>query len=387
MDKPENLNLTEEDSIVQENELTLQKKIRKHMLTTLKEMFNGLRHPEFNFAISGIIITAVLTLISLFFFLGPYLFTTGEGARGIELFSFNIYPNILGIFISLGIAFTELYLWFLVGIEVTPRAAHYLVDNRVLKLLFTKGQVHYLEFVPQEKRKIAMPHILNKYIALIIAWVSLSAFLLQIIAGVLLEGDPSRILNPGSDWLLFFIRTIVIFFFVPLVFTLIYPIGWMLVDAKLKAYNKFSKLNWLVGKKVVNLTAGIITVGSIIALGATALDDFLPRLQLIFDLVLFCIINISLTVTIIAVFYNIFFQGTFYRRIIDSIDVGFGVTSVTLVTANGEPITKETEDVQVEVEAESDLEVFSPSDDSLDEEPPEIIEDDITTNSFDTEDG
>ncbi len=359
------------------DKVPLRTKIQKHMFVTLKEMYNGLRHPEFKFALSGIIVSIVLLLVSLFFFLGPYFFTIDAETRGIAFFSFNIYPNIIGIFLSLGIAFTELYLWFLVGIQVTPRAAHYLVDNKILKLIFTKGQVHYLEYVPEEKRKIVLPHILNKYIALIIAWVSLSAFLLQIIAGILFGGDPSTILKPGSDWLLFFIRTLVIFFLVPIIFTLVYPVGWMLVDAKLKAYNSFTKLNWLVGKKVVSLTAGIITVGSVVALGATALEDPLDKIQLILDLVIFCIVNISLTVTLIAIFYNIFFQGTFYRRIIDSIDVGFGITSVTLVDESGNPTSDEsrTEDDEVEVESvvqeasvrdSSETTIIEPTDESYD---------------------
>ncbi len=375
--------MTDEISI-QKGELTRRYKIQKHMITTLKEMFNGLRHPEFKFAPSGIIISVVLSIISLFFFLGPYLFTTGT-SRGIELFSFTIYPNVIGILISFGIAFLEIYLWFLVGIEVTPKAAHYLVDNKILKLLFTKGHVHYLEYVPVEKRKIAMPHILNKYIALIIAWVSLSAFLLQLIAGIILGGNPSSILNPGRDWLLFLIRTLVIFFLVPLIFTLVYPVGWMLVDAKLKAYNSFTKLNWLVGKKVVNLTAGIITVGAIIGLGATAVEDLLPKLQLIFDLVIFCVVNVSLIVTIIAIFYNIFFQGTFYRRIIDSIDVGFGITSVTLVTASGDLIPEEIQDEDTKSNAESEVQEFTPLTETSEEPQSESLESDIKFEENETE--
>jgi hypothetical protein len=320
------------------------KNLGKYMLETLKEMFKGLRHPEFSFAISGIIISVILLLLSIFFFLGPYIISnasTSSGSPAIQLVSFVIPAHPLGVLISVIIAFAEIYLWFLVGIKVTPKAAHYLVDNKVLKLLFTKGHVHYLEYVPAEKRKIAMPHILNKYIALIIAWVSLSAFLLQIYAGFLLGGDPRPLLNPGNDILLFLVRTIVIFVLVPIVFTLVYPVGWMLVDAKLKAYNNFTKLNWLVGKKVVNLTAGIITIGSIIGLGANIFEETLERVQLIIDLVLFCIVNVSLIVILIAIFYNIFFQGTFYRRITESIEVGFGMTSVTLVNEHGNEIVKE----------------------------------------------
>jgi hypothetical protein len=248
----------------------------------------------------------------------------------------------LGVVFSLIIAFAEIYIWFLVGMKVTPKAAHYLADNKVLKLVFTKGHVHYLEYVPEEKRKIAMPHILNKYIALLIAWVSLSAFLLQIFAGLLADGDPRLLLNPGTNIFLFIVRTVLIFILVPIVFTLVYPVGWMLVDAKLKAFNNFTNINWFVGKKVVGLTAGIITIGSIAGLGTTLIDiDPLGKVQLIIDLVLFCIVNVSLIVVLIAIFYNVFFQGAFYRRIIESIEVGFGITSVTLVNEHGDVITEE----------------------------------------------
>lgn len=331
-------NSSSENGFNDEKETKFQK-ISNYMLLTFKDMYISLRHIEFKFARSGIAISVILVVISSFFFLGPYLFSSNE----ITFVSFSIYPNIFGVFISFIIAFLEIYLWFLVGVKVTPVAAHYLVDNKILKLVFTKGNVHYVEFMPEEKRRIAMPHILSKFIALIIAWVSLSAFLLQLISGIILSGDPTKILNPGNDLFLFIIRTLVIFAFVPAVFTLVYPVGWMLIDAKLKAYNSFSKLNWLVGKKVINLTAGIITVGSIIGLGAAAevFEDPLSRLQLIIDLVLFCIINVSLTVAIVAIFYNIFFQGIFYERIVKSINIGYGITDVTLVNNAGEPIPKE----------------------------------------------
>ncbi|MHA1236286.1 MAG: hypothetical protein ACTSQ9_01345, partial [Candidatus Hodarchaeales archaeon] len=128
----------------------------------------------------------------------------------------------------------------------------------------------------------------------------------------------------------------------------------------LKAYNKFTKLNWLVGKKVVSLTAGIITIGSIMGLGANILVDTLARLQLIIDLVLFCVVNVSLIVILIAIFYNIFFQGTFYKRITESIDVGFGVTSVTLVDEHGdEIITEETDEVPSLIENDEESQILS----------------------------
>jgi hypothetical protein len=234
--------------------------------------------------------------------------------------------------------FVVIYLWFLLGLKVTPKAAHYLVDNKILKLVFTRGNVHYLEYIPLEKRKIAMPHILNKFIALLIAWVSVSAFLINLVAAFIAEGNPIGIINPaGSDIeiIAFLIRSIILFILVPLVFTLIYPLGWMLVDAKLKAYNSGTKLNWLVGQKVVNLTVGIITLGSLFALGADIIQDFTTRLQLMIDLVLFCIVNISLIVILISLFYNVFFQGKFYQMITESIEVGFGITSVTLTDEFG----------------------------------------------------
>jgi hypothetical protein len=335
-----------------------------YMLVTLKEMISSITHREFQFAVSGILISVILFLLSSFFLLGSYFV------------DIDIFPPNLGVFLlSFAIAFLEIYLWFLLGTKVTPKAAHYLVDNKLLKLVFTRGNVHYIEYVPEEKRKIAMPHILNKYIALIIAWVSLSAFLLQIIAGFIAGGNPSVIVNPGGDILLFLVRTLVIFLLVPLIFTFVYPVGWMLVDAKLKAYNSVTQLNWLVGKKVVNLTAGIITLGSLMGLGANVLTETAERLALIFDLVLFCLINVSLTVILIAVFYNVFFQGAFYRRICESIEIGFGKTSVTLVDEKGNPIKKETSEERHEEESSTkpEKEFVEPVEDAI-EHPTETDE-------------
>ncbi|NHJ01026.1 MAG: hypothetical protein EAX86_02740 [Candidatus Heimdallarchaeota archaeon] len=318
-------------------------KVKEHMLETLKIMYNSMRYPEFKFTRSGLIISIILIIASALIFLIPLII--GE----IKFLTFSIPANLLGIPISLLVAFLVIYLWFLLGLKVTPIIAHLLVDNKVLTLLFTKGNVHYVEYVPLEKRKIAFPHILNKYIALIVAWVSVSAFLLNLLAGFVAGGDPRLLVSPGENIFFFILRTVVLFVFVPIIFTGLYPIGWMLIDAKLKAYNSVTQLNWLIGKKVLNITAGIITIGSVLALGASVIEYFAVRAQLIVDLLLFCVVNISLIVSLVTVFYNMFFQGKFYQNIIDSLNVGYGITSVTLVDAEGLPIhNKEEEETLVE---------------------------------------
>ncbi len=328
------------------------KRLGVYMKETLKDMFYTLRHPEFRFAISGIIITIVLIIVSLLFFLLPgVVFSEGN-------LTFDAAKvNLLGIPISLVVAFLVIYMWFLLGLKITPKAAHLLVDKKILKLFFTRGDTHYLEYVPVEKKKIAMPHILNKYIALLLAWVSVSAFLFNILAGLFTNNQPGLILNPENP-LIFFLRTMVLFLFVPLIFTLIYPLSWMLIDAKLKAYNSGTKLNWLVGKKVANLTSGIITVGSLVALGADVINSAQERAELIINLVIFCLINISLIVILVSLFYNVFFQGKFYQMIIEDVEVGFGITSVTLTDEEGNPLPKELEEPEPKpvIEPEPELE-------------------------------
>ncbi|MHA1228353.1 MAG: hypothetical protein ACTSPV_16595 [Candidatus Hodarchaeales archaeon] len=329
-------------------------KLVKYMIDTLKEMFQTLRYPEYGFTKSGIITTVILILISVLFIILPGLDSSGGNL------SFNLTKvNLLAIPISFVVAFVVIYLWFLLGLKITPKTAHLLVDNKVLKFLFTKGNVHYLEYIPEEKRKIASPHILNKYIALILAWVSSSAFLMSIVAGLIADNDPRRILYPGNDILLFLIRTLILFGLVPLIFTLIYPLSWMLIDAKLKAYHSGTKLNWLVGKKVASITGGFITLGAIFGLGANVLAEttfaqIQIRAGMMIGLVLFCIINVSLIVTLVSFFYNIFFQGRFYKEICDSIDVGFAITSVTMVDADGNPIETKDEPKTKVVEEESE---------------------------------
>lgn len=353
-----------------------------YLLETLKEMYRSLRYPEFKFAISGIITTVVLALISLLFFVLPFLINEGNP---IVLATFSIPPNLIGILISIVIALLVIYSWFLLGLKVTPRAAHYLVDNKALKLVFTRGDVHYLEYIPVEKRKIALPHILNKYIALLIAWVSVSAFLLNLIAGIIAEGNPTGIVSPGDDIFAFIIREIVLFIFVPIVFTLIYPLGWMLVDAKLKAYNSRTKLNWLVGQKVLNLTAGIVTLGSLVALGADVLTQFTDRAQLMVDLVIFCFINVSLIVTLIALFYNVFFQGKFYQMITESIEVGFGITSVTLTDEDGAPLPEPEEKFEPEESPSEPVVTPEPKPEIESEYESEIEDDTEPVSEFDSE--
>lgn len=303
---------------------TKKDRISEFMITTLKDMFNSLRYPKFRFTRGGLILVVVLGLLSSAFFF-------------LEFPIFSISPNLLGIPIAVLVAFIVIYLWFIIGTLATPRVAHYLIDNKALKLLFTRGDIHYLEFVPFEKRRIGSPQILTKFISLLLAWVSVAAFLMN-----LLTGDPTSVLNilnatPETDLISFILRTIILFVLVPVVFTFIYPVGWMLVDAKLKAYNSATKLNWLVGTKVLNITAGIITLGSVVALGANVITDFTTRIESIVGLVLFCIVNVSLIVILITLFYNMFFHGKFYQMIVDSLDIEYGVTSVTLTDGQGTP--------------------------------------------------
>ncbi|WP_455140770.1 hypothetical protein [Candidatus Hodarchaeum mangrovi] len=341
--KEENSNFKIESEHQKErNSVKRGEQVSKYMFETLKEMFLTLRSTEFQFARSGLIITIILSIISLFLIFLPGIEVVNGNLR------FNlIRVNLFAIPISFIVAFVVIYLWFLLGLKITPIIAHLLVDNKILKFIFTKGDVHYLEFIPEEKRKIAMPHILNKYIALIIAWVSVSAFLMTLIAGLITNNDPGRILNPGGNileaTLLFIIRTIILFILVPLVFTLIYPLSWMLIDAKLKAYQKGTKLNWFVGRKVSSITGGFITIAAVFGLGANVVSEptftlLQARAELILGLIFFCITNISLIVILIALFYSIFFQGRFYQEICDSINVGFGITSVTLVDTHGSPL-------------------------------------------------
>jgi hypothetical protein len=302
-------------------EPTKKDRLSEFMITTLKDMYSSLRYPKFRFTRGGILLVALLGLFSsaLFF---------------LEFQPFSIAPNFLfGIPISVIAAFTVIYFWFIIGTIATPRVAHYLVDNKALRLLFTRGDVHYLEFVPFEERMIGHPQILAKFISLLIAWVSLSAFLMNLLAGIL-GGNPTDILN-ATDPVFFILRTIILLVLVPVVFTFVYPVGWMLVDAKLKAYNSAAKLNWFVGTRVLNITAGVITVGSVVALGADVITDWANRINLIAGLVVFCIVNVSLIVILITIFYNMFFHGKFYQLIVDSIDIGYGVTSVTLTDDQG----------------------------------------------------
>ncbi len=132
---------------------TKMKILGRYMLDTLKEMYQSLRYPEFKFAVSGIVISIILILISVSFFILPVI----NNNQPMQLATIVIPLNPIGILISIIVAAVVIYLWFLLGLKVTPSAAHYLVDNKVLKLVFTRGDVHYIEYVPPEKRKIALP--------------------------------------------------------------------------------------------------------------------------------------------------------------------------------------------------------------------------------------
>jgi hypothetical protein len=80
---------TEKPNTLQESKFQI---LGKYMVETLREMYRSLRHPEFKFAVSGIVTTVVLILVGLSFFIVPFFLDDGNG---FQLASFCSYLSMV----------------------------------------------------------------------------------------------------------------------------------------------------------------------------------------------------------------------------------------------------------------------------------------------------
>ncbi len=267
----------------------------------------------------------------------------------LPLLSFVLPSNPLLIPLSLFIALLLVITWIAMGLTFAGPFARFLVNNKIAKLLFTKGDVHYIEYVPEEEDIIGFGLVVAKTIALIIAWAAMAATLFSVIASLLsivMSGfDPAGliVLDPTQRQqlklpqldgftgpLVFIFQLLIIYILSPLLVTIIVPIPWMLIDARLKAFDsKKSKVNWFIGLKVQQRTRSIVSIAAIVGLGASY--AIINRLEVIFQMVAIILVYMALPSVIISFLYLLLFQSRLRQEIIEACGVPLGKTTVELI--------------------------------------------------------
>ncbi len=250
--------------------------------------------------------------------------------------------------LSLLIAVILVILWSALGISFAGHFARFLVHNKMAKMLFTKGNVHYIEHVPEEEDKKGAGVLISKTISLIIVWASMAALLFSVAASVLSlilgDFDPANFIVldsaqrnaiglPKLDFIGSFItiafQFTVIYFLSPLLLTVIIPIPWMLIDVRLKAFDeKKWKINWYIGQKVQQRTRNLVSIGAILALGASF--PLYSRAEVILQMIALILVYMALPSVIIALLYLLLFQSRLKPEIIKACDVPYGKTKVEL---------------------------------------------------------
>ncbi|MFW9991353.1 MAG: hypothetical protein ACFFD4_04775 [Candidatus Odinarchaeota archaeon] len=317
---------------------------------------------EFRFARSGIIMVAIFLVIGYllqvirFNFFG--LFEKPE--------DFIIFPVA-----SLLIAAAIIALWFVIGQRYGPKIGYYLVENKILALIFVKGNKYYFEKVSEEAHKVSGPLILSRFIALFISWISISSSLVAIfgtspLGGWLYTGarfdssDPIVNFLGDAGIIGILLKFLLIMVMAPLILTLIIPITWLLVDVRLKALHTGSMTNWYVGHKVQARLNSFVSIGALIALGGSvvisSISDIFNKLVTIISLVFYCIFYISFPIIVIITIYSLLFHTTFYEKFLDAIPAPYGETKVEFFVKEGKYEGKKVEIEKKEPEPEPEPE-------------------------------
>ncbi|MHA2297328.1 MAG: hypothetical protein ACXAEU_14800 [Candidatus Hodarchaeales archaeon] len=330
---------------------------------------------DFRFTRSGIIVVAILLVVGYLLQAMQFdffaLFTKPE--------DFLFFP-IASLLVAVGI----IVLWFIIGARYGPTMGNLLVENRVIALLFVRGDKYYFEKVSEEEHVVTGPFVLSRFITFFISWLSISSSLVSlfgnILGGLFFPGptiDPviNLLGNNGLEGIAW--KFLLIMVIAPLILTLIIPITWLLLDVRLKALHSGSMTNWFVGTKVQSRLNGFISIGALIALGGSfGLDQLVDKLTTIISLVFYCIFYISFPMILIITLYSLLFHTTFYEKFLDAIPVPYGETNVEFFVKE-----RKYEGMKVKIKKEEEirpgLEIEEGPEEEIEEGPEEEIEEGI----------
>lgn len=306
---------------------TTKKYIINQLITSVKLFsLNNFKQGIKRFTIPSLIVSLVLIII----FVALNLIDLST-LTGIPLYADPIrilYSILIAIFLTIG--------FFFIGTVVSPQLGNFLVTNKYAIMVFTKGNKHYFEKLTEEERKIKHGHIISKLITLIITWASVSTALISIFLGLTGDSNVIAFLN-NSDLITVLIRILIILILTPLILSFMIPMGWFLLDVKLKAFDTRTKICWFVGTKIDRMLRNIITISSMMtALGAT-FGDFLAKIIAVMQIFTYSFVISGLAGVITILLYYILFSGGFYDIFLSSIDVPFGITHLEIIEGDKIP--------------------------------------------------
>ncbi len=315
---------------------------RKSFKTVLKEAILAFRDIDFK-SVTPVGYAVAIILVLAFAWL--QFITIRINVFDIQ---FILPSNPILIIISIIIAFLMLILWIAIGIQFAGPFSRILVKNKIVKLLFTKGDVHYIEYVPEKEQRFSFGHVISKFIALLIVWASMAATLFTTLAGlvsiIFKDFNPANFIVLDNaqrtaiglnqidllgQILYILAQILVIYILSPLILTFIVPLPWMLIDVKLKAFNSKAKINWYIGQKVQARARSIVSIAAIASVGASF--ALFTRIEVVLQMIALILVYMALPSIIVSLFYLLLFQSRFRKEITKACEVPFAITKVEVV--------------------------------------------------------
>jgi hypothetical protein len=278
------------------------------------------------FTTSGLVFTVVGLIVLMAFNLLNFTINLQVFSTPIAIFEFNPLNIILAV-IS---AFITMSVWWFIGTKFAPKIGNILTEKKIANILITKGDIHYFEKVERETLRISPNTIIAKFINLLLSWFAVTAFLLGFLLPLfsgagqnekLFSFLTSNLTDIGN----YILKCLVVFVLAPILMSLTVPIPWMLLDARLKAYNSGAKINSFVGRAIQGKLNSIFAIGGVVALimQNLSLDTIVLVIVFIFSFLAF---PSMITVTL----YNMLFQVQYYESFLREIPVPFGTTKVEM---------------------------------------------------------
>lgn len=293
----------------------------------IKEVLDVYKNATFSvFTTQGLALTIILLLLFFSFYLFNFTLNFGLLQKPVPVFHFDLLAIIFAI---LSAIFT-MGIWWILGTSFAPKVGSFLTEQKIMNILFTKGDIHYFEKVDTKNLRIMPGTIIAKFINILLSWFAITAFLLGFLlplfsgktsADKLYAFFTSDISNPFN----FILKILIVFVLGPLLMTITVPIPWMLLDTRLKAYNSATKVNTFVGSAVQTRLNSIFAISGIVTLIMQNLS-----LDTIVLVIVFIISILAFPAMLMITLYNMLFQVQYYESFLVQIPVPFGISKLDL---------------------------------------------------------
>ncbi len=240
-----------------------------------------------------------------------------------------IEPDGYRIVYSIFIAVIITLIWFSVGVWVGPIVGRFLAQNSIGQRVITGSSTVYFEELEEEDLRIAPNFIFARFLNLLIAWTSISATLVSLMAQIRYDGDSEKLAKflESGDLIEIILKILIVLIIAPLALTLFVPTSWMLLDVHMKAWNKKKRTSWFVGTKVQNKTRSFIAIGAVVT-SASAIG--IDQLELVVSIFLLIIAWVGMACVLVVLLYTLLFHAGYKEAFTETIKIPSGETSLDL---------------------------------------------------------